>query len=561
MSLDEPLRAPIGCLADSHSTRPGARRVLLIVHNVTSLTRLLELIPLLEDEHEVTTLATQANQSAFLDGVGGLLEEKGIRTAPWSQALTEKFDLAIAASLGDDLHRINAPLIVLPHGVGYNKRGAPGVPSADGTYGLSRESLTRDGHLVPHTLVLSHPEQRTRLSVACPEALPATLVAGDPVLDRIRAGLPFRTDYRRAMETGSRRLVVVSSTWGPASLVGLRPELASLLLAQLPQDEFQVVLAVHPNVWEAHGEWQVRSWFAAAERAGLRILPPLAGWQAALVAADHVVGDHGSLTGYAAAAGTHTMLGVFAHGELAPDSPMAALGRLAPVLRSGVSLREQLAADAAVHHPDRYRPATELLAACPGQSLAVLRETFYRLLELPEPGTEPTIVPPERPKPYTLRWPAVGHHPPLRVTVARDGDQIAVERFPEELSTLNSEWRASAGTHVVVANDEPQRSWLESAHMVTCANDSEDDPWARLADALTVHDSAGAAATTQGHACLVLTRAGHRVRLSAPGLTDPLVLASACWPLGGVALVPEHFVLILGEREYPARCAVEVALP
>ncbi|QVQ54832.1 hypothetical protein J4H86_11145 [Spiractinospora alimapuensis] len=436
--------------------------------------------------------------------------------------------------------------------MGYNKRGAPGAASAEGTYGLSRESLTRDGRLVAHTLVLSHPEQRTRLAESCPEALSTTLVAGDPVLDRIRAGLPFRQRYRDALGTGSRRLVLISSTWGPTSLVRRRPELVSLLLAHLPRDEFQVVLAAHPNVSETHGEWQVRSWFAEAERAGLCILPPLVGWQAAVVAADHVVGDHGSVTGYAAALGTHTMLGVFAHEDLAPDSPMAALGRLAPVLRSGTSLRDQLLADAATHHPDRYRPATDLLASCRGRSHAVLRSAFYRMLELPEPEDDPTVVPPEPPVPHTLRWPAVGHHPPLRVTVARAGDRISVERFPEELSALNGEWRGSPGSHVVVADDEPERSWLESAHVVTRVDDGDDDPWARLADTLIMHGSAGLAAAARRGECLVLTRAGHRVRLRAPGLADPLVLASACWPIPNAGPAPERFVLVLGDREYPA---------
>lgn len=40
---------------------------------------------------------------------------------PWEQALRTRFDLALAAGENDDLHLLEAPIILLPHVVGFQK--------------------------------------------------------------------------------------------------------------------------------------------------------------------------------------------------------------------------------------------------------------------------------------------------------------------------------------------------------------------------------------------------------------------------------------------------------
>ncbi|WP_431869180.1 hypothetical protein [Nocardiopsis eucommiae] len=124
MSVEERLRVPIGS-APGWSTAPDCRRVLVVAHTVTTLTRLLDILPLLESDPRIQIVFTRARTSNFREGVTEFLGDIGAVVAPWEQAVEEEFDLAIAASHGDDLHLIRAPLIVFSHGAGYNKLMKP----------------------------------------------------------------------------------------------------------------------------------------------------------------------------------------------------------------------------------------------------------------------------------------------------------------------------------------------------------------------------------------------------------------------------------------------------
>ncbi|WP_157982409.1 hypothetical protein [Nocardiopsis sp. FIRDI 009] len=550
MSVDERLRVPIGA-APAWSTAPDSRRVLVVAHTVTALTRLLDILPLLESDPRVQVVFTRARTSNFREGVTEFLQDIGAVVAPWEQALEEEFDLAIAASYGDDLHLLKAPLVVLSHGAGYNKLGKretgngkretgngkreTGNPESDsagnGVFGLSRETLVRDGRLVPGTLVLSHSEQLDRLDAACPEAVDSAVVGGDPTYDRILAGLPWRDRYRDRLEVGGRALVLVSSTWGPTSLLGAWPGVLNRLLEELPVDEYRIALALHPNVWHGHGPWQVRAWLADCERAGLRVLPPRQGWQAALVAADHVIGDHGSVTFYGAALGAHTMLGAFPHHEMAPESPIAEFGRSAARLRADRPLLPQLRADAARHTPDRFEATTRLLTSLPGESGKVLRSTFYSLLDLPEPARDVRTAPPEPPVPHRRGWPDAPDHTPLMATVEGSADGVRVRRHPADLVATG---RLSLHRpHVVAATDEPQARWRDTATVIVCGP-AQGAMWERISAALDDHPRARVAALADGDDCLAATRDGGRYRLRhvlGPRGFDPTVFASALWHL------------------------------
>lgn len=107
--------------ADRWLTFAAHRRVLVVVHTVTSLTRLLDVLPLLTADRRVQTVFTTPGTSAFHSGVDEFLCAIEAPTIPWAQAVEYSFDLAITASLGGELHQINAPLIAIPHGAGYTK--------------------------------------------------------------------------------------------------------------------------------------------------------------------------------------------------------------------------------------------------------------------------------------------------------------------------------------------------------------------------------------------------------------------------------------------------------
>ncbi|MCM3923850.1 hypothetical protein ND748_19525 [Frankia sp. AiPs1] len=122
ISIDERwLQTLLGPEALTRSTRSASHRVLIVVHNVTALTRLLDVLPAFADDPRVRLLFTVVDGSPFGSGAAEFLDDIGARAIPWESAVTSRFDLAVAAGRSGDLHRLSPPLVVLPHGAGYNK--------------------------------------------------------------------------------------------------------------------------------------------------------------------------------------------------------------------------------------------------------------------------------------------------------------------------------------------------------------------------------------------------------------------------------------------------------
>jgi hypothetical protein len=123
---EEWIRVPVGDDAGRWATRAHSRKVLFVVHNVTSATRLLDVLPLFHDDFRVQLLVTCTGSSAFRAGVAELLAETGVPVVPWEQAVRTSVDLAVSASFGGQLRAFSGVLAVLSHGVGYTKRlGTP----------------------------------------------------------------------------------------------------------------------------------------------------------------------------------------------------------------------------------------------------------------------------------------------------------------------------------------------------------------------------------------------------------------------------------------------------
>ncbi|GAA3059806.1 hypothetical protein GCM10020229_84350 [Kitasatospora albolonga] len=97
------------------------RHVLGVVHNITAATRLLDLLDAFTGDRRIQVVFTSPGSSKLDAGTMELLSSRGALWIPWTRAISEKFDLAIATNRGGDLHKINAPLIGAPHGAGYNK--------------------------------------------------------------------------------------------------------------------------------------------------------------------------------------------------------------------------------------------------------------------------------------------------------------------------------------------------------------------------------------------------------------------------------------------------------
>ncbi|WP_210591506.1 hypothetical protein [Streptomyces sp. GESEQ-35] len=391
------------------ATRRTRRRVLVVVHTVIAGQRLLDTIRLLEGDIRVQTFFTQA-PDVFGNGVAEFLDQLGGLVMPWSQVVQTHFDLALAASHGS-LHELHAPVIVLPHGAGHNKltpSGRPGrLVGQRGVYGLSRQRLVRDGAVVPEVIVLAHHEEVTRLGHECPEALPVAEVVGDPCFDRIAASIPFRALYRDALGArGGQRLVLVCSTWGPDSLLGQGWGILERLVGELPQDEFRIAALLHPHVWNAHGAWQVRAWLAGLGRSGLALVSPYGDWTGAVVAADYIVGDHGSVTLYGAMTGVPVLMAGRPDADVDPGSPLAELMSFAPRLHGDRPLRPQLRRSSATCRAHRYERVASRISSEPGQFSRKMRALLYRKLRLRAPAIRTTTDPARLP--ITVRYGELG---------------------------------------------------------------------------------------------------------------------------------------------------------
>ncbi|MEU7464371.1 MULTISPECIES: hypothetical protein [Streptomyces] len=554
------LRVPVGADAERWVTRAGCRRVLLVVHNVTSATRLLDVLPLFGGDVRLQLFATCTGSSPFLAGVVELLTGTGLPVLPWEQAKETTFDLAVSASYGGELNQIQGELVVLSHGMGYNKRlAAPDAEqqSAAPVFGLSPDWLLHGGRPLAAATVLSHPEQLERLRASCPQAAPTAVLAGDPCYDRLIGALPQRELFRRALGVApGQKLVVVSSTWSSRSLFGaaqagsreaadaddLLPWLLSRLSTELPADEYRSLAVLHPNIWYGHGPGQVRAWLDHARRAGLDAVPPLDWWRQALIAADCVLGDHSSVTYYAAAIGVPVLLGAFPQDALDPHSPVAALGRTAPRLLRRGSLRAQIDTAIAAHEPDHYAHFAEQASSAPGESAGLLRHLFYRLMDLPEPTGHTALLDP---------LPLPPHQPARRTTPVRVFAEVTDGRTPEVVLVRHpvsgdapdpADGLAAASTayaHTAVDEETREAGRLRLADVVLRHAPADDPrlgpPGAWTAEALARYPYSALAAYADGpDRCVVRTRRGDLLRLSAatgpdgrPNLCDPAAYASA----------------------------------
>ncbi|MEU2249049.1 hypothetical protein ABZ564_19825, partial [Streptomyces sp. NPDC019224] len=93
-----------------------------VVHNITSATRLIDLLAAFSGDERIHVIFTCTESSALDGSTAEFLNSRGTLTIPWKTAISQKFDLALATNRGGDLHELPFPLIGTPHGAGYNKR-------------------------------------------------------------------------------------------------------------------------------------------------------------------------------------------------------------------------------------------------------------------------------------------------------------------------------------------------------------------------------------------------------------------------------------------------------
>ncbi|MFF3373110.1 translation initiation factor 2 [Streptomyces sp. NPDC002680] len=387
-----------------------------------ALYRLLDVLPVFSGDDRITRLFTLVPGSDF--GVDALaaIDALGGRTVPWTEACGRTYDLVVAASPKGDLRLLRGPRVLLPHGAGFNK-SIPGEGSADSASGLDptylRQAEHEDAPLALHAL--AHPDQVAKLAATDPRAARHAKVIGDLTLERVLASTSLRDRYRAALGTGARTLIVLVSTWGKESLIRRHPGLPARLAAQLPHDEYQLALVVHPNERSLLGTYELTERLAPALDAGMILPDPHEEWASVLIAADALVTDHGSSALYYCAAEDRPVVSVHrGGGELIRDSPMGELIARIPQLGRAENITDALRA----YRPGLGHAAAQAAFAPPGDAMDLLRTEMYILLGLAPPPHHVT------PRLLPLPAPAVRIPTAFDVHVATTATGTRITRHP-----------------------------------------------------------------------------------------------------------------------------------
>lgn len=502
------LRVPVGPDASTWVTVNAERSVLAVGRTVTSTVRVLAAMEQFRDDLRVQVVFAVNDSSPFHDGVRRLLDVRGARLVPWSQIGSLHFDAAVTASENTELTSIGCPILVLPHGIGFNKMVSNSRDSGRRLSGSVRVQDLAERRVL---IAVSHPDQAAQLNAHIPQSRGRTVVVADPVLDGLRASGVLRDRYRDALGIGDRRLVVVSSTWGRESLLGRWPLLPAQLLGELDVDGYAVLAVLHPNVLAGHGAWQLRSWLASARDGGLLMVPPEAGWQASLIAGDCLIGDHGSVSLYGAGIDIPLLLAPFGD-EVVSDTPMTALRRLSAELAPERPLKAQITAAIETQVPGRYEAAVRgaFAAAPPARSL---RSVLYELIDLPEPDVESPLVGWPAPRPDSSSVSSFVIHTRLA------GDLIEVRRFPAAVRKHIAETPDGWQRHLAVGDGEWDLRKLQSASTLTRSHPTDvEDAWEWAYTTVDRFPGSVLAAAEIAGGSVAVTRDGRRVQVSAaPG--------------------------------------------
>jgi hypothetical protein len=288
-----------------------------------------------------------------------------------------------------------------------------------------------------------------------------------------------------------------------------------------------VALVLHPNVWSFHSGWKLRALHAAALDGGLLLVPPTRGWQAAVIAADAVIGDHGSVSFYSAAVGRPTLLASFGD-DATPGTTGAEFGRSAPRLDLTRALRPQLAAAVQEHRQDRWRSLAERTFAHPTTSTARLRSALYDLLKLTEPAEAPRVrafPAPRLPRTRITSTLVSAHWAPS------PGRVLTLERVPAAVSAPRRE-RPGEILFLASEQEEADAALLHNASVVL-VREPQPQRWAHQSarEALTACPGAtvAAVATVEGTVCVAVFDGRTIEAAASTPVTDPFAAAAAVY--------------------------------
>lgn len=516
MATDLPTPRSLPSTSARWETLTSARTLLAVARTHTSAVRLLDTLALFQGDDRVQILFTLDDTSAFSSGAREFLTATGAQLIPWRKARSLNVDAIVTASENVDTSQAKAPVLVLPHGIGFHKMVPDSRAPGERVSGVVPTRYRRRQRV---WTAISHPEQREQLRRLDPQAAADCVLLGDPTYDRLIASLPLRARFRHLLGVEPwQRLVLLSSTWRSDSLLGRRPGLPARALRELPADEYRVALVTHPNIGSWHGAFHLRQVLADADETGLIRIPPTRGWQAVLIAADYVIGDHGSVTLYGASLGRPLLLSE-PSAEIIPGTPPDRLRALVPSLQDDRPLEEQL--HRAVDAQGDLREFAGRLFALRGQATAELRRFLYDLLKLPEPD-HPAVV-------RAVADPVPDRTDPRSFVVYSHADAAAVHLWRHPTRGRRTAGRAGLFRHLACYEDEPDRLLVGNASVVARRRvTGEADARVWIHQTLTHYPGALMAVTTLVNGHIAGMRDGRTILVTGDS-AGPLLAAAAVY--------------------------------
>jgi hypothetical protein len=438
-------------------TLGSQRSVLVVARNGASAFRALEVIKLFDDDARINLRVTVGPDSRYAYGVEQLLTSERIRLLPWEAAKHSTFDLVLSGGANACLAELNGPVVVFPHGAGHHKR-PPAASDGERVFELTPEQLLRDGSVITSRLLLPGRDSMDRIRRHCEPAVDNAVIAGDPIAQQLRAHLPLRDTYRSSIGLKpGQRLVVVSSTWGPRSLAARSLDLIKRLVAELPVDEYRVAATFHHNVTVRDGHRELERILRSAVDAGLILIPPETSWQPFVIAADAVVGDHGSTTFYAADLVPVAIATDEPH-DCPADSPMTALIEALPHIDEERSIRAQVEALIAKPQPETVSAIIDASIERDIDASAAFRSTMYELMDLGEPAS-PAFLSLDSPRPDRVEPTA------YLVDAAVADNRVVLTRYPAAITPTRQ------GRHLVVRSDDSDPRRAQTANALVAVNE------------------------------------------------------------------------------------------
>lgn len=350
-------------------THVPLRDLLVVVHDVAAGKRLQDAIAEVECLADVQVAFTRPPDTAT-NGVDDFLHDTAGLVVPWHSATRRRFD-AIVSARPASIGPLDGSVLLLPN---LPEDGTFTDPCGTNDAAAWRQVMARPA---PVTVGVPHKRHIEQIRHQVPEAAAHAVVVGDRSFDRMVESTQWRDSYRAHLKVGpDTRLGLVLSSHGPCSLYGRSMGLMTRLAVTMQGAGQRLFCQLHPNVWTSHGRRQVMAWAREATRVGLTFVEPDVNWCIPLAAADYIIGDHGTLTAYAAALGRPVYL---AHSleKPRPGSTTEMLAEITPVLDPARSLPAQLGPK-----PADGAELARRITSVPGQSAGLIRSALLRLLDL-----------------------------------------------------------------------------------------------------------------------------------------------------------------------------------